>query len=129
MAGGEDVILEIRCLANKELLHPIVGFQFKDRLGQVIFTDNSFIVYQHRPVVIGQGQELVAKFEFHLPVLPTGDYSITAAIADGSQDNHIQLHWQHDALILRIQANSPCHGLIGVTMKKVELNPVKNGDA
>lgn len=121
IVGGEDVILDIRCLAYKDFFRPIVGFQFKDRLGQVIFADNTFLAYQHSPQSVPQGCELVARFEFRLPVLPTGDYSITVAIAEGSQDNHVQHHWMHDALIIRVHASSVCFGLVGIPMKKITL--------
>jgi lipopolysaccharide transport system ATP-binding protein len=124
--GGEDVILDIRCLAYKDILRPIIGFHVKDRLGQVIFADNSFLVYQHRPQVVAQGCELVARFEFRLPVLPSGDYSITVALADGSQDNHVQHHWMHDALIVRVHASSVCSGLVGVPMKEIRLEVAKH---
>ena len=119
--GGEDVILDIRCLARKDILRPIIGFQFKDRLGQVVFADNTFLVYQFSPQPVTQGCELVARFEFRLPMLPTGDYSITVALADGSQDTHVQHHWMHDALIVRVHASSVCFGLVGIPMKKITL--------
>jgi len=108
------------------MLRPIVGFQFKDRLGQVIFADNTFLVYQHRPQAVAQGHELVARFEFRLPVLPSGDYSVTVAIADGSQANHVQHHWMYDALVVKVHASSVCFGLVGVPMKSIKLS-VKSG--
>jgi lipopolysaccharide transport system ATP-binding protein len=121
IVGGEDVILEIRSSAYQEILRPIVGFQFKDRLGQVVFADNTFIAYEHHPQSVERGRELLARFEFRIPVLPTGDYSISVALADGLQNSHIQHHWMHDALIVRVHASSICQGLIGVPMKAIEL--------
>ena len=121
IVGGEDVVLDVRCIANKELLRPIVGFQFKDRLGQVVFADNTFMVYEHSPRRVARGGEFVARFEFRLPVLPTGDYSIAVALAEGSQSNHLQHHWIHDALIVRVHASSICFGLVGIPMKKITL--------
>jgi lipopolysaccharide transport system ATP-binding protein len=121
VVGGENVILEIRCFAYKDLARPIIGFQFKDRLGQVIFSDNSYLVYQHNPQPADQGDELIARFEFRLPVFPTGDYSFSVAIAEGTQDNHVQHHWLHEALIVRVHASSTCLGLVGVPMKNINL--------
>ena len=121
IVGGEDVILDIRCLANKDILRPIVGFQFKDRLGQVIFGDNTYLIYQHSPQEIAQGVEILARFEFRLPMLPSGDYSFTVAIADGTQENHVQHHWMHDALLIRVHASAICFGLVGIPMKKITL--------
>jgi lipopolysaccharide transport system ATP-binding protein len=121
VVGGEDVILEIRCLASKDILRPIIGFVFKDRLGQIIFTDNTYLVYEHRPVVMSAGNEFVARFEFRLPILPSGDYSISPAIAEGTQNDHVQHQWLHDALIFRVHSSSVCFGLIGLPMKKITL--------
>lgn len=122
IVGGEHVILEIQCLANIDLLQPIIGFDLKDRLGQTVFGDNSFLVYQHDPKLVAKGSTVVARFEFQLPRLPTGDYSIAAAIADGTQSRHVQHHWMHDALIIRVHASSVCFGLVGIAMKNISLN-------
>lgn len=37
-------------------------------------------------------------FAFRMPVLPAGDYVVAAAVAEGTQSEHEQLHWIHDAL-------------------------------
>jgi len=121
IVGGEDVILQITCLAYKDILRPIIGFQFKDRLGQVIFDDNTFLVYQNNPLAVNSGNEFIARFEFRLPVLPSGDYSISPAVAEGTQEKHIQHHWLHDALMVRVHSSSVCLGLIGLPMKKITL--------
>lgn len=121
VVGGEDVILKIRCIAHQYLSRPIVGFQFKDRLGQVIFADNTYLAYRDNPQPVNKSEELVVSFEFRFPVLPPGDYSITVAIADGSQENHVQHDWRHDALIVRVHASSICHGLVGIPMKNITL--------
>lgn len=121
IVGGEDVILDIRCRAHKTITRPIIGFQFKDRLGQVIFADNTFLIFEHDPQPVEQNGELVARFEFRLPLLPSGDYGIAVAVADGSQSSHVQLHWMHDALLVRVHASSVPFGLIGVPMRKIAL--------
>lgn len=121
VVGGEDVMLDIRCHAYKDVSRPIIGFQFKDRLGQVIFSDNTFLAYQHRPINVEAGAEITARFEFRLPVLPSGDYSISPAIAEGTQDEHVQHHWLHDGMMMRVHASSVCFGLIGLPMKKISL--------
>lgn len=121
IVGGENVILEIRCLANKAIFQPIVGFEFKDRLGQVLFADNTFLVYQNNPQEVNQGCEFTTRFEFRLPILPTQDYSVAVAVAEGTQDKHVQHHWLHDALIVRVHASSVRFGLMGIPMKKISL--------
>ncbi len=120
--GGEDIVLEICCLAREAISRPIVGFEFKDRLGQIIFGDNTFLVYQHKPQLVAKGCTVTARFEFRLPVLPSGDYSFAVAIADGTQSDHVQHHWMHDALFIRVHASSICFGLVGVPMKNIVLS-------
>jgi len=121
VVGGEEVILEIRSIAEKDMLNPIVGFQFKDRLGQVVFSDNTYLVYKHQPQIVEKSCEIIAKFVFRLPIIPAGDYSFTAALADGSQDGHVQQHWIHDALIIKAHSSSIFSGIIGVPMKEIRL--------
>jgi lipopolysaccharide transport system ATP-binding protein len=120
--GGEDVRLEVVCRVNKDIARPIVGFQLKDRLGQVLFAENTYVSYQHEPVAVVAGGQLIARFDFRLPVLPVGDYSIGVAIAEGTQENHVQHHWIHDALIVRSQTSSIVLGLMGLPMRKIELS-------
>ena len=119
--GGEVVILEIRCKTHQPMSNPIVGFQFKDRLGQIIFADNTYLTYCFEFPAVDQGQELIARFEFHLPILPSGDYTISVALAEGTQENHVQHHWMHDALSVKVHSSSVCFGLIGVPMNKITM--------
>jgi len=120
VVGGADVILEVECSAEQDISEPIVGFQFKDRLGQTVFSDNTYFVYQDVPLQFVAGAVILTRFEFRLPLLPSGDYSFTAAIASGSQHNHVQHHFMHDGLIVRVHASSACFGVIGVPMKSIK---------
>lgn len=120
--GGERVKLAVQCTAQETLLSPIVGFQVKDRLGQVIFSDNTYLSYVHYPVNITAGGCFSACFEFDIPIMPVGDYMIAAAIAEGSVDEHIQHFWTHDALGFKVHSSSVCYGLVGIPMKRIDLS-------
>jgi lipopolysaccharide transport system ATP-binding protein len=93
----------------------------KDRLGQVVFADNTYLAYIQTPLSVVSGEEIRARFEFTMPVMPLGDYTISVAVAEGSQLDHIQHQWIHDALAFKVHSTSVCHGLIGVPMTKIEL--------
>src|SRR5690606_14931025 len=41
--GGEDVTLEIICRVDRPIEGPIVGFYVRDRLGQDLFGDNTYL--------------------------------------------------------------------------------------
>ena len=121
VVGGEDAVLEIRVHANEKIFQPIVGFQLRDRLGQIIFGDNTFLTHKESLKIVNTGREILTRFSFRIPILPSGDYSIGAAIAEGTQDNHIQHHWIHDALIVRVHSSSTCFGLVGIPMKNITM--------
>ena len=121
LVGGEQVNLVIHCLAIDELLDPIVGFQVKDRLGQVVFADNTYLTYIKLPWNISKSRSFFASFEFDMPIMPVGGYSVSTAIAEGTQDKHVQHRWIHDALVFKVHTSSTCHGLIGVPMQKIKM--------
>ncbi len=121
IVGGEMVKLVIICKANTTLFSPIIGFYVNDRLGQAIFGDNTFNFSKQTPLNISSGEKFEAVFEFRMPTLPTGNYSITVALAEGLQQDHVQHQWIHDALGFKVNTSSVCQGLIGVPMKKIEL--------
>jgi lipopolysaccharide transport system ATP-binding protein len=121
LQGTEEVVLKVEVDAHRDLLRPIVGFYVKDRLGQRVFGDNTFITYRHAVNAVGSGSAFAASFRFTMPFLPSGDYSISCALAEGSQDEHIQLHWIEDALFFKVLSSHIVHGLIGVPMHDINI--------
>lgn len=124
LVGGELVVLRVECALHEDLHNPIIGFQLKDRLGQVIFGENTFLRYIDEPCTFAKGQRIAGVFEFPFPRLPPGEYVFNAAIAEGTQENHIQHHWLHDALRLVVQHSSTCHGLVSMPMGRISIEEV-----
>jgi lipopolysaccharide transport system ATP-binding protein len=125
IVGGEKVTLRVIVRAYQDLDSPIIGFYVKDRLGQALFGDNTFLSYKEQLVHCLEGNELQADFVFYMPLLPSGDYGITVAIANGTQEIHEQHHWIHDAVIFKSESNSVASGLIGIPMLAVRLQTVE----
>ena len=124
VVGGEEVRLCITVLANQVLESPIVGFYIKDKLGQFLFGDNTYITTLGQPLRTTAHQSLVAEFDFVMPRLSKGDYSIGAAIAEGTQEVHVQHHWIHDAVVFKSESSSLSVGLIGIPMHDIKLEHV-----
>lgn len=122
VTGGESVLLTVRAEALQDMSSPIIGFFLRDRLGQTLFGDNTFLSTHAAPLQVAAGGVIAARFEFRMPILPMGDYSITVALAEGTQQDHVQHHWIHDALIFRSHSSSVHHGLIGLPMRSVTLD-------
>lgn len=121
VVGGEKVILRITAKAHQELTSPIVGFYIKDRLGQTLFGDNTFLSYSTGPVSCTSNCIIQADFVFYMPLLPPSEYSINVAIANGTQETHEQHHWIHDALFFKSESSSVSSGLIGIPMQEIKL--------
>jgi lipopolysaccharide transport system ATP-binding protein len=121
VVGGEKVTLRIIAVAHQKLDAPIIGFFVKDRLGQALFGDNTYLAYIDQPVRCRTGGTLQADFVFYMPLLPTGEYSITVAIANGTQMEHVQHHWIHDAVFFKSESSSVATGLIGIPMLNMKL--------
>jgi lipopolysaccharide transport system ATP-binding protein len=121
VVGGEETRLTVVGRARQALYSPIAGFFLKNRLGQELFGDNTYLAYQDRMPYVPEGGILKAHFRFFMPVLPAGEYVVAAALAEGTQARHIQLCWMHNALLLHSHSSSSCTGMIGIPMQDIRL--------
>lgn len=118
--GGDRVKLIISAVANQSLDGPVLGFSLNDRLGQSLFGDNTQD-YIDSPISVLAGEKLIATFIFKLPLLPTGQYTVTVALADGTKDNHVHHQRIHDALLINVMTSKQWAGLVGIPFEKVTL--------
>jgi lipopolysaccharide transport system ATP-binding protein len=121
-AGGEEVELQIACRAERALARPVVGFILRNRLGQHLFGDNTHLTYRDDPRPVAPGQRFTAAFRFQLPYLPTGDYMLAPSIIEGTQADHIHLHWMEEALLLSVSASPIRRGAVGLTMREIRID-------
>lgn len=125
--GGEEVIITIRALAHKALSQPILGFAVKNNLGQTLFGENTLVTRtRDDPRVVNVGEEIEAIFRLWFPMLPNGEYALTAAIADGDAITHVQHHWAEDAAIIRVSSSSVRSGLTGAFITDVGFHIVQD---
>jgi lipopolysaccharide transport system ATP-binding protein len=120
IVGGEVVKLKIVCKALKSLYSPIIGFTIKDRLGQGVFVDNTYLTYHDNPLTVESGQEFSATFVFQIPALPKGDYCIDCAVAEGTQVDHVQHQWINETIVFKSHA-SHALGLVGLNMLDINI--------
>ena len=124
IVGGEMVTLRILCRAHREILRPIVGFFLKDRLGQTLMGDNTYIAFKETPLAVPAGKYFAATFSFRMPILAVGEYFFTIAIAEGTQESHVQHQWRHEALMITSVTTSAATGLMGIPMQNLTLDIV-----
>lgn len=121
LEGGEEVALRITAETDASMFGPIIGFFVRDRLGQNLFGDNTFLAYSNTPLSVEPGEQIEALFKFQLPYLPEGDYAVTVALAAGTQVEHVQHHWIDEAVTFRAVGGAHEKGLLGIPMHEIEL--------
>lgn len=127
VVGGEIVRIRIEANALVDVDNVIVGFVVKDRNGQPLFGDNTYLSYVDDPCNVAAGGKAVAVFEFVMPIMPKGAYSLGVAVSEGTQESHVVHDWIHDALILESTATSLATGLVGVPMRRIEITSQQEG--
>lgn len=119
--GGEAVVISVTIKALSLLSSPIVGFFVKDRLGQTLFGDNTYLLYKENIKKVSNNEVIKAHFHFNMPILMAGEYTITVAVADGTQEEHVQHHWIHDAISFTSTSSSVSTGIVGIPMNKISM--------
>lgn len=127
-AGGERVMLTIRAVAKSAIQSPIIGFFLRDRLGQALFGEHTYY-HSSWHGQVGAGETVEARFVFSLPRLPNGDYSMTVSIAEGTPEDHVQHHWLHDAVLLKVSSPKNRFGLVGIPFEHVDLSVAERAGA
>lgn len=120
--GGELVKLQIVFENHLELYRPIVGFLVKDKLGQALFGDNTYVTYADQHQTFKSNNTCTASFTFRMPVMPAGDYTLGVAVASGTQQDHTMHTWVHDALVIKSHSKNVATGLLGLPMLSIEMN-------
>lgn len=119
--GTEIVDLRITVKLEGDLRDLIVGFYVKDRLGQRLFGDNTYLACSQTDFSGKAGDIFEATFRFRMPILPRGPYTIDAAVASGTQFEHVQQHWIHDALEFKALDDTMRFGLVGIPMLAIDV--------
>jgi lipopolysaccharide transport system ATP-binding protein len=119
--GGEIVTIEMTSQISVDVVNAVSGFLVKDRLGKILFGDNTFHYCQYPKAQFRAGEQITTQFRFRMPILPVGDYVVSVALADGNLDNHQMLCWMHDALAFKSVSTSVSTGLVGIPMLDVKL--------
>ncbi|WP_366923776.1 ABC transporter ATP-binding protein [Metallumcola ferriviriculae] len=99
---GQKLKLFIKVKYNCVLRSPIIGASLKDRLGNIVTQFNSYVL-DNTLDNVDENDLKDYCFEFLMPPLKSGFYSISPAVASGSQSDHVQHCWIHDALIVRME--------------------------
>lgn len=122
--GGEIVKLCLLIDAKQDISGLLVGFTIKDRLGQKIIEENNSTFVKSKSISVKKGTSIVSIFEFKMPFLKAGKYSIDLAVAEGQQEIHIQQMWIYDALQIEFLNKDEVFGLFTMGLDNFEVAEV-----
>ena len=119
--GGEVVEVRIALRARRDLADAVFAFVVRDRLGQIIFSDDtsSFAAQQ-----LAGGESVSAKFRFLLPYLANGAYALESFVFERNAAAPKLLQHRAEKEFLYVQSPHPSNGLANVAMRGVSLRRV-----
>ena len=113
--AGEELELRITARAERHVARPILGFILRDHLGQTVLGDNSYYAYRDAPLAVLAGERFTATFRFQFPYLAMGVYTMAPSLNEGTQADHVQLHWIEDGLVLEVTQSPVQLGIVGAS--------------
>lgn len=102
--SGQVIVIKMEIEVQREIEYPILGFNIKDMLGNELVVTNTFFEKINLPV-LKKGERYCFEWKFQFPGFHAGDYPMDIALAEGTYQNHEQIHFVTDALILRCVDN------------------------
>jgi lipopolysaccharide transport system ATP-binding protein len=119
--GGEEIELQITCRARRRIGHPVVAFVWRDRLGQILFSDDTLVSYGDS-LNVEEGSTFIVSFTFRLPYLSSGPYSIEVFLFESTKSGFIPIVRRRDCLIIYVQSRHIFQqGLVNIGMRSVSL--------
>ena len=98
--AGQKIILDMEVYAKNKIEFPILGFVIKDKLGNELVATNTAIDDWNVPQLEAENKYKF-QWKFTFPEFHADDYPIDIALANGTYQNHEQLHFISDALIIK----------------------------
>jgi ABC-type polysaccharide/polyol phosphate transport system, ATPase component len=122
VTGGQKVVLDVWLKAKEKIDMPILGFNFKDALGNILTVTNTYFE-KVQMKEINSGEEKHYKWIFEFPHMRSGKYTYDIALACGTYHAHEQVQWINDALVIIVKdphANQEGRGWFVPTDLKLE---------
>jgi len=124
---GEKVAVEITAECLADIACPIIGFAIRNNNGLAVIGENTFQTGYGERSHYQRGEIIRARFTFTLPRLAPGKYSIHAAVARGTQQDHVQMHYFHDVCAFEVVSLKASNALICPSDMISEILVTRNG--
>lgn len=110
--------------AHQNVVHPIVGFFVKDRLGREIIGESTFLLGKNPPPLMRNRTYCFSFKMAQWPNLREDDYVLSVAVADGTMEAHQQCHLVHDVIAFKSLPTRKAAGIFTVLDTDVNYSEV-----
>jgi lipopolysaccharide transport system ATP-binding protein len=122
--GNEQIKLIYTIEIREDILGFLVGFTIKDRLGLKIIEENNSSYAQFRNSTFCKSSMICAEFDFQIPFLKAGTYSIDLSVAEGTQEKHVPQTWIYDAIQIEFSPTHEVFGLVSTGLTEFSIGEI-----
>lgn len=97
---NQEIIVNMEILTTRRVESPILGFNIKDTLGNELVVSNNIFEKVKLPI-LEKGKKYCFEWKFRFPSFHAGDYLMDIALAEGTYQNHEQIQFISDALLIK----------------------------
>ena len=109
---GETVTLRITAHCTNHVDNFMAGFIIRDRTGMIVLGENNI---NHGNQSAGAEAVVEVDFEFRMPFLAAGSYTISPGISQGDPDTPTVMHYKPDKIIIQpLLHNKIIHGIFAI---------------
>lgn len=124
--NGDVVRVELLLCSQREMKNVIIGYQMKDKYGNIIFGENTHSSGFPESKVMAGGR-YVAALSFKWPNIQENNYFLTLGLGEGNHEmQHIIQCWAHSIFEFRNISNLPNHGLFNQKIDEYKMQRVKD---
>jgi hypothetical protein len=121
---GEEATIRISALFKEPVKRPIIGVTLRNPRGVDIVATNTFIENVPLPPA-GKGDLFTVSFRFQVPGYFPNHYSLSPAVAEGVQEQHVACDWIDNAYIFHVLKTQEVIGIHRIPFN-TDFNIVKN---
>lgn len=124
--NGDEVRVDLLIQTEREMKNVIIGYQMKDKYGNIIFGENTHSSGFPESVIL-PGSRYLATLSFKWPCIQENNYFLTLGLGEGNHEmQHIIQCWAHSIFEFRNITNLPNHGLFNQKIDDYKIQKVKN---
>jgi len=113
--GGDRVSMQILIKCNMDAEMPVAGISIKDLYGSEILRSNSDIVGSYSGM-LKKGSAVLVTFNFVLPDLRKGSYSVSAGFGSGTTDNCLMFDYIENITVFEMENKGVCLGMLDIPL-------------